>query len=46
MPVESTTIEVVWWDDSYFDNYFEYDYSFETIQEALEYYESEFDWWN
>lgn len=45
MPVESTTIEIVWWDDPYFDNYFTYDYDFETIQEAIDYYESEFDWW-
>ena len=45
MPVEATTIRVVWWDDPYFDNYWEYDYRFETIQEAIDYYESEFDWW-
>jgi len=45
MPVESTTIEIVWWDDPYFDNYFTYDYDFETIQEAIAYNESEFDWW-
>jgi len=45
MPVESTTIEIVWWDNPYFDNYFTYDYEFETIQEAIDYYESEFDWW-
>jgi hypothetical protein len=46
MPVESTTIEIVWWEDPNFDNYFIYDYTFETIQEAVDYYESEFDWWN
>lgn len=45
MPVESTTIEIVWWDNPYFDNYFTYDYEFETIHEAIAYYESEFDWW-
>ena len=45
MPVESTTIEIVWWDDPYFDNYFIYDYEFETIEEAMAYDESEFDWW-
>ena len=45
MPVESTTIEIVWWEDPYFDNYFIYDYDFETIQEAIDFYESEFDWW-
>jgi len=37
MPVEATTIEVVWWSDPYFDDYFTYDDSFETIQEALDY---------
>ena len=44
-PVESTTIQIVWWDDPYFDSYFIYDYEFETIQEATAYNESEFDWW-
>ena len=45
MPVESTNIEIVWWDDPNFDNYWEYDRSFETIQDALAYNENEFDWW-
>ena len=45
MPVESTSIGVVWWSDPNFDNYFNYDHSFETIQEALAYNESDFDWW-
>jgi hypothetical protein len=45
MPVEPTTIEVVWWSSPYFDNYFRYDHEFETIQEALAYSETEFDWW-
>jgi len=45
MPVESTNIEIVWWDDPYFDNYFAYDYEFETIDDALAYSETEFDWW-
>lgn len=46
MPVESTIIQIVWWENPDFHNYFEYDHSFETIQEALEYLESDFDWWN
>jgi len=45
MPVESTNIEIIWWDDPYFDNYFAYDYEFETIDDALAYSETEFDWW-
>jgi hypothetical protein len=45
MPVESTNMHVVWWSSSYFDNYFKYDHAFETIQNALEYSETEFDWW-
>jgi len=45
MPVESTTIEVVWWSNPDFDDYFIYDYEFETIQEAIAYNENEFDWW-
>jgi len=46
MPVESTIIEIVWWENPDFYNYFEYDRSFETIQEALEYSETSYDWWN
>lgn len=46
MPVESTNMAVVWWESPYFDNYFEYDHSFETIHDALKYSETEFDWWN
>jgi len=45
LPVETTTMEIVWWDDPYFDNYFKYDYQFEDILDALDYYETEFDWW-
>lgn len=45
MPVESTTFQVVWWEDPNFDNYFKYDRSFETIQDALAWSETEFDWW-
>jgi len=46
MPVESTDHEVVLWSSPYFHNYFEYDRSLETIQEALAYSETEFDWWD
>lgn len=47
MPVEATTPEIIWWDNPYFDNYWEYDYSFETILDVFEYFdETEFDWWN
>ena len=45
MPVEATTLEVVWWDDPYFDNYWEYDHFLEDILDALDYSETEFDWW-
>jgi hypothetical protein len=45
MPVESTNMDVVWWSSPYFDDYFKYDHEFETIQEALAYSETEFDWW-
>jgi len=45
MPVETTSMSLVWWENPDFDNYFVYDHSFETIQEALEYNETEFNWW-
>ena len=45
MPVEATTYSIVYWSNRYFDNYFIYDYEFETIYEALDYSPSEFNWW-
>lgn len=45
MPVEATTFDLVKWDSPYFDEYFEYDHIFETIQDALTYSYQEFDWW-
>ena len=46
MPVEATQMSVVSWDSPYFDNYFDYGLmEFETIQEAIEYAPTEFDWW-
>jgi cell division protein FtsB len=46
MPVEATTYSIVYWSNPYFDNYFVYDHQFETIQEALDYRPTEYDWWN
>ena len=45
MPVEPTNVQVVWWEDPNFDNYFKYDHEFEKIQDALKYDPTEFDWW-
>jgi len=44
MPVESTKIEIVWWSDPHFHNYWIYDHKFETIRQALSYSETAFDW--
>lgn len=46
MPVEGTNRQVILWSSSYFDNYFKYEHRFETIQEALAYNPTDFDWWN
>ncbi|MDH5782446.1 MAG: hypothetical protein OEZ35_02085, partial [Candidatus Bathyarchaeota archaeon] len=45
MPVESTNLQVVWWSNPNFDDYWEYENKFETIQDATDYSESQFDWW-
>ena len=45
MPVEATAYSIVYWSYPYFDNYFIYDFEFETIQEALSYSPTEFNWW-
>jgi hypothetical protein len=44
-PVECTRPSVVWGTDGNYSNYFEYDYRFETIQQAMEHSPTEFDWW-
>lgn len=46
MPVEATKIEVVWWENPNFEDYFNYDHDFETVQDALAYSKTGFDWWN
>lgn len=45
-PVEATNRQVIWQSSPYFDNYFKYDHRFETIQDALAYSQTDFDWWN
>jgi len=45
MPVEATRYDLVKWDNPHFDLYFEYDYSFETILDALDYDYEGFNWW-
>lgn len=46
MPVEATTHSIIYWSNTYFDEYFVYDYLYEDIQEALAGNPNEFDWWN
>jgi len=46
MPVEATVYSVVYRWDPYYDEYFVYDYAFETIQEAIGHSPEEYDWWN
>jgi len=45
MPVEATEYALVKWQNQYFDQYFDYDHSFETILEALDYQYDDFNWW-
>jgi cell division protein FtsB len=45
MPVEPTTYRMVKWDNPYFNNYFKYERTFESIKEALAYNYENFDWW-
>ena len=46
MPVEATAYSIVYWSYPHFDNYFEYEFEFETIHEALVYSPTEFNWWD
>lgn len=45
IPVEPTTHRIIYCDDPYFNDYFIYDYEFETIHDALRVDPTEFDWW-
>ena len=44
-PVEATGMYVVYSGSQYFNDYFEYDQQFETIQEAMEYSPTGYEWW-
>jgi hypothetical protein len=46
IPVEATTIEIVYPTSPFYDKYFRYDRVFDTINEALDYSPTQFDWWN
>ena len=45
IPVETTSVIVINPSHKYYDKYFDYDYTFETIQEATEYYYEDYNWW-
>ena len=45
MPVEATQYALVKWENPHFDQYFNYDHSFDTIYEALDYNYDSFNWW-
>ena len=45
-PVEATVPKVIYPDDPHYDNYFDYDHIFESIEDAVKYSQTEFDWWN
>lgn len=44
-PIEATALSIVNWKSPDYYNYFEYEFQFETIQEALSYSPTEFNWW-
>jgi len=46
VPVEATAYSIVDGKSPDFYRYFEYEYQFETIQEALSYSPTEFNWWD
>ena len=45
-PVEATARSIVDQSSPYFNNYFRYEFYFETIQEALSYNPTDYNWWN
>ncbi len=46
MPVEATSRVVVDYDNPKFKEYFNYNYTFETIYDAMDIGPTAFDWWN
>lgn len=45
-PVEATAYDIVSMKSPNFYNYFKYEYQFETIQEAVAYSPTDFEWWD
>ena len=45
-PVEATARSIVDQSSLYFDNYYKYEFCFETIQEALSHNPTDYNWWN
>jgi hypothetical protein len=45
-PVEATAYDIVSMKSPDFEKYFQYEFRFESIQEALEYNPREYKWWN
>lgn len=44
-PIETIALSIVNWKSPDYYNYFEYEFQFETIQEAVEYNPTDFEWW-
>jgi len=45
IPVEATTISIVYPSNPYYNNYFNYDIIFDRIEDAVKFSPTEFDWW-
>ncbi len=45
IPIEATSVKVINSSHKFYDGYFDYEYTFEDIQEATEYYYEDYNWW-
>ena len=45
IPVEAVNFSIIPWDNPYINEYHSYDRKFETIHEALDYSQENYDWW-
>jgi hypothetical protein len=46
VPVEATSVKLVNPTHQYYDEYFDYEFTFETIQDALAYSYEDYNWWD
>jgi len=45
IPIEATSVKLINSNNKFYNEYFDYEHTFENIQEAIEYYYEDYNWW-